>query len=130
MSGTQSERPRAVLDTSVLVPEWSRLVLQRLAAPPHQRFQPLWSEWFIAETWTVLTSWSMRLGWSERAISAESKQMLRHLLTVMHAVSIAGPATIYPLSPLRDADDAPIWATAVLGEADYVISHTLAIFRH
>ena len=47
--------PVAVLDTSVLVPAWSRVTLQLLASGAAPRYQPVWSEWIIAETWRVLT---------------------------------------------------------------------------
>lgn len=46
---------RAVLDASVLVSRWSRLVLQALASGGAPSFVPVWSEWTIAETWRVLT---------------------------------------------------------------------------
>ena len=50
-----------MLDSSVLVPTWSRFVLQRLAVPPGSRYTPVWSEWIIAETWRVLTwRWLVR----------------------------------------------------------------------
>ena len=54
--------------------------------------------------------------------------MWRHLLTVMRVVSIAAPSVTLPQSPLRDADDAPIWTTAVVSGAQYVISHNTRDF--
>jgi hypothetical protein len=60
--------PVAVLDSSVLVPTWSRFVLQRLAATSPQRHVPVWSEWIIAETWRVLTwRWLVRTGRTDLA---------------------------------------------------------------
>ena len=46
--------PIAVLDSSVLVPRWSRIILQLLAAGADAAYTPVWSEWIIAETWRVL----------------------------------------------------------------------------
>jgi predicted nucleic acid-binding protein len=116
--------PIAVLDTSVLIPAWSRIALQRLATPPERRYQPLWSEWIIGETWRALTLRAVEKGDSAAMISTKANAMMRRLLDVMTIVSLAG-GRVVPAnpSPLRDPDDAPIWATAVLGGADFVVSH-------
>jgi hypothetical protein len=54
--------------------------------------------------------------------------MLRYLLSVMRLVSLrdfTGP----PAWPgLRDSDDVPIWETAVVAGARYVMSHNLRDF--
>jgi hypothetical protein len=42
--------PRAVLDASVLVPNWSRIMLSDLAGRRPARFTAIWCEWIIAET--------------------------------------------------------------------------------
>jgi hypothetical protein len=47
--------PVAVLDSSVLVPHGSRVVLQKLAAGSDSPDVPVRSEWAIAEPWRVLT---------------------------------------------------------------------------
>ena len=115
------------MDTSVLVPVWSRLVLQRLAAA--ERFQPVWSEWIIAETWRVLTRrWVSQHGPDDEALARAANRMLRRLLAVMRLVSIrdfVGPA---PWPELNDTDDEPIWATAVVAGAQYVVSHNVEDF--
>lgn len=82
-----SDLPVAVLDTSVLVATWSRLVLQNLADGVAPTYRPVWSEWIIAETWRVLTwRWAQRgLGWDVLAVSANT--MLRRLIRVMTLVS-------------------------------------------
>ena len=54
--------------------------------------------------------------------------MLRRLLSVMRLVSIrdfVGPA---PWPGLKDAEDEPIWATAVVAGAQYVMSHNVEDF--
>jgi PIN domain len=122
-----SAGPVAVLDSSVLVPEWSRFVLQRLAASPYRRFAPVWSEWIIAETWRTL-AWR-RLTRADRADRAEwraltrsANQMLRYLVPVMTLVSIRDFAGPEPWPTLTDPDDAPVWATAIVAGAQYVVS--------
>lgn len=125
---TVHERPRAVLDSSVLVSGWSRLVLQRLASANPPRFEPLWSEWIIAETWRVLTWRACQAGASAIQISQQANRMLQSLLPVMRPVALyqyAGPS---PWPSLADPNDEPIWATAVLGEAQYVVSDNTSDF--
>lgn len=125
--------PAAVLDSSVLVPTWSRFVLQRLAAAPDSPYSPVWSEWIIAETWRVLTwRWLAQAARSDqaewRALSRAANRMLRQLLHVMRLVSLQGYAGPEPWSGLRDEEDAPIWQTAVVAGAQYVVSHNLRDF--
>ncbi len=117
----------AVLDSSVLVPQWSRVILQQLAARSHHRFAPAWSEWIVAETWRVL-AWRW-LTHASRADDAEwhsltrsANQMLRYLLPVMTHVSLRDYAGPPPWPGLRDQNDAPIWETAVVARAQYVVS--------
>lgn len=73
---------RAVLDTSVLVPAWSRIVLQQLAAAIPSRFEPVWLEWIIAETWRTLTWRACGAGATWWQVSASANRMLRYLLPV------------------------------------------------
>ena len=67
--------PIAVLDASVLVPVWSRKLLQRLAAndPPH--FIGAWSSAIIAETWRILTIQRIDAGSSPSALSNDAYTM-------------------------------------------------------
>ncbi|HEV8633236.1 MAG TPA: PIN domain-containing protein [Chloroflexota bacterium] len=119
-----------MLDSSVLVPVWSRLVLQRLAAPPRGRFAPVWSEWIIAETWRVLTRrWLAEHGPdADAALARAANRMLRRLLVVMRLASLHGVVGPAPWPGLGDEDDAPIWATAVVAGARYVVSHNTGDF--
>lgn len=114
----------------MLIPVWSRLVLQRLAAAPWRRFQPVWSEWIIAETWRVLAwRWLAQHGPGEdAALARAANRMLRRLLRVMRLVSVRDFAGPEPWPGLRDAEDAPIWATAVVARARYVVSHNTRDF--
>jgi hypothetical protein len=122
-----------VLDSSVLVPVWSRVVLQRLAVRSGSLYIPVWSEWIIAETWRVLAwRWRRRVGttaeaeWS--ALSRAANSMLRYLLADMPLVSLRGYVGPGPWPGLRDDNDAPIWQTAILAGAHYVVSHALGDF--
>jgi hypothetical protein len=125
---------RAVLDTSVLVPAWSRLVLQQLASADPPRFEPVWSEWIIAETWRTLAWRACGAGATWRQVSEGANRMLRYLLPVMHTVRlreiVGAVATPWPpaWAGLTDADDEPIWATAVLARAAYVVSENTRHF--
>jgi predicted nucleic acid-binding protein len=120
--------PVAVLDTSVLVPAWSRVTLQILASGAPPRYQPVWSEWIIAETWRVLTERLVRAGAARGDIADRANAMLRHLLPVMRLVSVATvpPAARQP--PISDPNDALVWATAVIADAGYIVSHNTAHF--
>lgn len=123
MSGRTIEpAPVAVLDTTVLVANWSRLALQFLAERPSPSYHPAWSEWIIAETWRVLTwKWAQRgLAWADLSTSANS--MLRHLVKVMTLVSLRDAAGPGPPPPIIDPNDVPVWTTALLANARYIVS--------
>lgn len=118
----------AVLDTSVLVPAWSRATMQILASGAPPRYQPVWSEWIIAETWRVLTDRLVRAGATRGDVADRANAMLRHLLPVMRLVSVATvpPAARQPA--IGDPNDALVWATAVIADARYIVSHNTAHF--
>ena len=60
-----------MLDSSVLVPRWSRVVLQQLAVRQAPPFIPAWSEWIIAETWRTLAwQWLNRVPIWQTAVVA------------------------------------------------------------
>ncbi len=101
--------PVAVLDSSVLVPLWSRVVLQQIAARSNAPFVPVWSEWTVAETWRVLAwRWCVaapRLGVSERnLLAATANQMMRRLLPVMRLVTIRDYLGPEPWPGLQDPE--------------------------
>jgi len=128
-----AERPVAVLDSSVLVPQWSRIALVRMAERRDAPFSPVWSEWIIGETWRVLTSqWLARAtgvdAVQRRSLARTANQMMRYLIPVMILVSLRGYAGPEPWPQLPDPDDAPLWETAVVAGARYVISHNVRHF--
>lgn len=125
----------AVLDTSVLVPHWSRVVLQRLAVEPLARYRPVWSEWIVAETWRVLTR--KRVEAAARAgqpvdwasLERQANEMMWYLLPVVTTVPLGGRRALPPPWPgLPDLNDVPVWATAKLAGAEYVVSHNTRHF--
>jgi hypothetical protein len=124
--------PRAVLDSSVLVPAWSRLLLSTLAAAQPVLYTPVWYEWIIAETWRVLTVQRLRrlpaiTPADERQLSASANAMLTALLQVMTFISVIPPFD--PAWPAAsDAEDLPIWSAAVRSGAQFIVSHNLHDF--
>lgn len=124
--------PRAVLDSSVLVPAWSRLLLSTLAAAKPTLYTPIWCECIIAETWRVLTVQRLRrlpslTVASERQLSASANMMLTALLQVMTFVSVVPPFDA-AWAGVGDADDLPIWSAAVRSGARFVVSHNVRDF--
>jgi len=127
------ELPIAVFDSSVLVPRWSRIVLQQLAAPPRPRFVPVWSEWIIAETWQVLTwQWVDRASRTDlaewRRLARAANDMLRYLLRVMTLVSTRDVAEPSPKPAHPPRPSVPARAPAFAAKARYVVSHNLQDF--
>jgi hypothetical protein len=122
---------RAVLDASVLVARWSRLALSAAAVPSDRRFQPIWSEWIIAETWRVLAVRWLRQSpahlHDDAALTRAANAMLLALLPTMEVISVAPPfEAAWP--ELRDHYDRPVWAAALRAGASFVISHNLIDF--
>ena len=126
--------PRAVLDSSVLVPHWSRRALQRIASEPARWYTPVWSEWIVAETWRILTFRWLTSGSDGLAAPDETRlrqtatAMMRHLLQVMELVTVRGYTGPPPWPELTDPDDAPVWQTAIIGRARSVVSHNTRHF--
>jgi hypothetical protein len=54
--------------------------------------------------------------------------MMRYLLPVMTLVSLRGYTGPEPWPGLRDKEDSPIWETAVVAQAQYVVSHNIDDF--
>ena len=70
----------------------------------------------------------MPLGSFRHPISSQANRVLEYLLAVMRPVALRQYTGPPPWLSLRDSDDEPIWATAVLGHAQYVVSHNTADF--
>ncbi len=114
---------RAVCDTNVLVPYAHRNNL--LEAAGLGFFHPLWSPWIIGELYRVLAwKWAQTHGTSEaerRRCSVAANAMMTLLLPNWELVDIVPP---WPegWSDLDDPYDLPILATALKGQADYIVS--------
>jgi hypothetical protein len=122
-----------VLDSSALVPRWSRFVLQRLATRADPPFVPTWSEWIIAETWRTLAwRWLNRAAQPDEfewaSLTRAANEMLRSLVPVMRLVSLREYVGPDPWPELTDQDDLPIWQTAIVAGAHYVVSHNVKDF--
>lgn len=117
---------RAVVDTSALVPARMRQRIQQAAQVG--AFTALWSPWIIAELNRVLvwrwikdrTGGDLSMA-NEHACSRSAKEMMEWLLP---SIEVVTPLPPYPpaWASLTDKWDEPIWAAAVLGSAQYVIS--------
>lgn len=116
-------RPRAVLDTSALWGRGPRSELIR--ALDAGRFEGLWSEWILGELYYGLAwDWAANKGTDDtqrRAMSSSAHAMLRLLIPRLELVTIRH-AAVEPWPSLRDQEDEPVWATAVLGRATHVVS--------
>jgi hypothetical protein len=107
--------------------------LIRLAERTAPLYSPAWSEWIIAETWRVLAwRWCVSAPRADaaerRALVAAANEMLRRMIPVMTLVSLRGYAGPGPWPTLRDPDDTPIWETAIVAGARYVVSQNTSHF--
>jgi len=121
----------AVLDASALVGAKNRIALQ--IAMNRRQFIGIWSPWIIEEMARTLTwHWARQRGISveaKHALSVSAKLMMDILTDTFIAVDPKPPHP--PAWPeLRDAGDWPIWATAKLAEARYVVSENTRDFPH
>ncbi len=94
-------------------------------------FVPIWSPWIIGELYRVLTwQWVEKFGLSKaeqrRCFNAANRMMIL-LGNYWELVNIPQPwPTAWP--ELQDPNDQPIWATAVTGQAQYVVSDNTSDF--
>lgn len=120
---------RAVLDTSALFSPRLRQQLQE--ADVQGLYKGIWSPWIIAELNRVLVwQWIRQRAdgdtstVTERACSRAAKVMMEILLPTFELVA---PLPPYPPAwpSLNDVCDYPIWAAAVTGQANYVVSENI-----
>jgi hypothetical protein len=122
--------PRVVVDTSALVPPTVRRELQELAAVGS--FTALWSPWIIAELNRVLTWQWIAQPYDLQTpcdVSIQNWRRCRQSAHRMMTILLPTFELVHPLPPFppawesfSDPDDHPIWAAAVVGRAEYVIS--------
>jgi hypothetical protein len=123
-----SAAPIAVLDTSVLVPRWSRVVLRDLAAIQPPPFQAIWSTAIIGETWRILTMRHLRAGNTPSDIGRDAHEMWARLDPVLRVAECWRRPPGAPPSPLRDPRDEHLWNAALNAGAGYVVSHNTRHF--
>ncbi len=111
------KRIRAVLDTSVLLSAERRPLLF-LAA--NELYTIVWSEYIAAEVERKI----VEMGWSAPK-AAELVTALRDIAEMVDYRQITGGN--YDVW-LRDPDDHPIMATALAGEADYLVTWNVKDF--
>jgi len=123
-------RPRAVLDTSTLVPSGLRRSLQQSAQ--RGAFVALWSPWIIGELYRVLTwQWLERTQDFSTANQVACSRSAKAMMTLLIATfEIVAPVPPYPHAwdTLPDIDDHPIWAAARASGAQYVVSENTRHF--
>lgn len=98
--------PVAVLDTSVLYPVWSRLLLQRLAAGRPLRFRGIWSREIARELWRTFSARGEAHGLAPEQAQQQAGAALYPLQQVFVLADGAHPPPGAPASPLPDPDDA------------------------
>jgi hypothetical protein len=117
---------RAILDTSSLYTDRTRRQLQEVASTG--LYTGIWSPWIIAELNRVLTWRWIRTRMpgdlstaAERACAEAANSMMTALLSTFEVVA---PRQPYPptWATMSDPNDYPIWAAAVAGQAEYVVS--------
>jgi hypothetical protein len=123
-----SSLPIALLDSSVIIPQWSRVVLQTLADDVQPRFVAFWSSAIIAETWRILTIKRLSAGSSPSALSNDAFIMWSKLDPVLRIAEASRRPPDTPPSPLRDRHDEHLWNAALNAGAQFVVSHNTRHF--
>jgi predicted nucleic acid-binding protein len=116
---------RAVLDTSALLgPLRHELVF--LASK--RVYTMVWSSFLIAELTRLRTEWAVKRGldreWYRERINALIHELSRIATTVNYTRLDGGNYQTW----LRDPDDEPLLATALVGRARYIVSHNTKDF--
>jgi predicted nucleic acid-binding protein len=118
-------RPRAVLDTSALLgPQRHELVF--LA---HQRaYTMVWSSFLIAELTRIRTEWAIRQGLEREGYRERINGLIQELSKLATLVDYTRLEGGNYTAWLKDPDDEPLLATALVGRAAYVVSHNTRDF--
>lgn len=116
---------RAVLDTSALLgPQRHELVF--LA---HKRaYTMLWSSFLIAEITRIRTEWAIRQGLDREVYRERINSLVKELSLIATLVDYTRLQGGAYSRWLRDPDDEPLLATALVGQASYVVSHNTSDF--
>lgn len=123
-----SDPPVAVLDTSVLYPVWSRVLLRRLAVGQSPSFRGIWSREIARELWRTFSAWGVARGLTPEQAQHQVSATLYPLRQVLILVDGERRPPGTPASPLPDPDDAHLWNAALNGGAGYIVSHNTRHF--
>jgi hypothetical protein len=123
-----SAPPSAVLDTSVLYPAWSRVLLLRLARRQPAGFRGIWSREIARERWRTFEVRDGRRGIAPEQVTHGATGALYPLRQAFAMVAAESRPSGTPASPLPDPDDAHLWNAALNAEAVYVVSHNTRHF--
>lgn len=120
--------PVAVLDTSVLYPVWSRVLLRRLATGQPASIRGIWSREIARELWRTFSAWGVARGLAPEQAQHQAGATLYPLQQVLILVDGDHRPPGAPASPLPDPDDAHLWNAALNGGAAYIVSHNTRHF--
>ncbi|HEY8602305.1 MAG TPA: PIN domain-containing protein [Thermomicrobiales bacterium] len=123
-----SAPPSAVLDTSVLYPAWSRVLLLRLARRQPAGFRGIWSRDIARELWRTFEVRAGRRGIAPEQIRHEAAAALYPLRQAFAIVTAESRPPGTPASPLPDPDDAHLWNAALNAGAAYIVSNNTRHF--
>lgn len=118
-------RPRVVLDTSALLgPQRHELVF--LAS--ERVYTMVWSSFLIAELTRLRTEWAIKQGLSRDVYRQRINQLIELLSQIAVLVDYTRLEGGNYREWLKDLDDEPLLATALVGRAIYVVSHNTSDF--
>ncbi len=116
---------RAVLDTSALLgPARHELVF--LASK--SVYTMVWSSFLIAELTRLRTEWAIKQGLERARYRERINALTRELSQIAVIVDYTRLEGGNYRDWLRDPDDEPLLATALVGRAAYVVSHNTSDF--
>lgn len=115
--------PSAVLDTSVLYPAWSRVLLLRLARRQPVGFRGIWSREIARELWRTFEVRDGRRGITPEQVRYGAAAAIYPLRQVFVMVAAESRPSLTPTSPLPDSDDAHLWNAALNAGAAYIVSN-------
>lgn len=124
-AGGRGVKPRAVLDTSALLgPQRHELVF--LAS--ERIYTMVWSSFLIAELTRIRTEWAIKQGLPREVYRQRINRLIEHLSRIAIVADYTRLEGGNYTAWLKDPDDEPLLATALVGRARYVVSHNTRDF--
>lgn len=116
---------RAVLDTSALLgPQRHELVF----LAHRQAFRMVWSAFLIGELTRIRTEWAIKQGLDRQVYRERINALIQELSKIATLVDYTRLEGGNYTAWLKDPDDEPLLATALVGRAQYVVSHNTSDF--